>query len=123
MKLDELYTTDLHDAGAEVRILDGEGNETDLYITIAGMDSKAFRAHTKRHQKAYLESLREKKDFDEEKMTVAGLTDCTLGWRGVEEKFSKKLCSELYSKAPYIRDQIDNFMGDRANFTKAKPKK
>ena len=123
MKLNTLYTTDLHDAGAELRILDGEGNKTDLYITVVGMDSKAFRKHSKRHQKAYMESLRSKKDFDDEDLNLQGLVDCTLGWRGVEEKFSKKLCTELYKNAPYIKDQIDNFMGDRANFTKAKPKK
>ena len=123
MKLNELYTTDLHDEGAELRILDGEGNETDLYIKGRGMDSKAFRQHAKRHQKQYLEALRQKKDFDDEELNIQGLADCTIGWRGVDEKFSKKMCLELYRKAPYIKEQIDTFMGDRANFIKAKPKK
>jgi len=123
MKLDTLYTTELHDAGAEVRIYDDKGKKTDLLITVVGMDSKAFRKHSKRHQKAYLEALRSKKEFDDDELNLQGLVDCTVGWRGVEEKFSKKLCSDLYKNAPYIKDQIDTFMGDRANFTKAKPKK
>jgi len=122
MKISELYTTELHEAGSEVQILDDQGNETGLFITVMGMDSKEFRQHTKIHQKAYLESLREKKDFDEEAMMIRGLLDCTVGWRGTDEKFTKKLCGELYTKAPYIRDQLDTFMGARENFTKAKPK-
>ena len=122
MKVSELYTTDLHEAGSEVEILDDQGNKTGLFINIRGMDSKEFRSHTKRHQKAYIEALREKKDFDEEAMMIQGLLDCTIGWRGTDEKFTKKLCKELYTKAPYIRDQIDTFMGERENFTKAKPK-
>lgn len=125
MKITDLYTTDIHDEGSEVRILDGDGNETPLYIKVAGMDSIVFRAQAKAQQKAYIEALRQNKDkdFDDEEMIVNGLVECTLGWRGTDQKFSKKLCKELYKKAPFVKDQVDRFIGDRANFTKAKPKK
>ena len=123
MKITELYTADLHNEGSEVQILDQNGNKTNLHIKVVGMDSTAFRKHTKRYQKAYLEALRSNKEFDEDSLSIQGLVDCTVSWRGVDEKFSKKLCEKLYSQAPYIKDQIDTFMGDRANFTKAKPKK
>jgi hypothetical protein len=123
MKVSELYTTDLHDAGSEVKILDDLGRETGLFIKVMGMDSSTFRAEAKKQQKAYVESIRSNKDFDEESMTIDSLVASTIGWRGTDEKFTKKLCKELYTKAPYIRDQIDTFMADRANFTKAKPTK
>ena len=40
MKVSELYTTDLHEAGSEVEILDDQGNKTGLFINVRGMDSK-----------------------------------------------------------------------------------
>ena len=123
MKLDDLYTADIHEEGTEVRILDRSGNETNLYIKVKGVDSPSFRKWSKSHSKKRLEALRQSKDFDEDASITQGLLDCTIGGRGVEEKFSKKLCAELYEKAPYIKDQVDIFMGEAENFTKAKPKK
>jgi len=122
MKVSELYTTDLHDAGSEVEIFDDQGNKTGLFIRVVGIDSAIFRAQAKKQQKAYMESLRSKKDFDDETFGTDTLVAATIDWRGTDEKFTKKLCKELYTKAPYIKDQIDSFMADRANFTSAKPK-
>tara|TARA_B100000768_G_C11225775_1_gene352701 strand:+ start:34 stop:405 length:372 start_codon:yes stop_codon:yes gene_type:complete len=121
MKISELYTTELHDAGSEVEILDDQGSPTGLFIKVMGMDSSVFRAQAKKQQKAYIEALRNKKDFDEESMALEALVSATIDWRGTDEKFTKKLCKELYTKAPYIKEQIDSFMADRSNFTKAKP--
>jgi len=123
MKISELYTTDLHDAGSEIEILDDQGEKTGLFITVAGMDSSVFRGAAKKQQKAYMESIRNNKDFDEESMMIDSLVASTLSWKGTDEQFTKKLCKELYTKAPYIREQIDTFMADRSNFTIAKPKK
>lgn len=123
MKLSNLYTTDLHADGAECEILDGEDKPTGLFITVMGVDSQVFRDHAKRQQKAYIEALRSKKDFDDEDMSIDGMVAATISWRGTSEEFSPELCRELYTKAPYVKDQIDRFIADRANFTKAKPKK
>mgnify|MGYP003118587636 CR=1 FL=1 len=118
MKLDTLYTTDDHNEGAEVEILDYSDNPTGLFIKVVGMDSKIFRKEAKRQQKAYIESIREKKDYDDENLLLDSLVESTLGWRGTDQKFSKKLCRELYSKAPYVKEQVDRFIGDRENFIK-----
>ncbi|HAW80126.1 MAG TPA: hypothetical protein DCX27_10705 [Balneola sp.] len=123
MKINTLYTTDEHDAGSEVEITDFSGEPTGLFIKVCGVDSKKFRDRAKIQQKAYVEAFRAEKDFDDDEIQLETLVECTLGWKGTDEKFSKKLCKELYLKAPYVRDQIDRFMGDRSNFTKAKPKK
>jgi hypothetical protein len=122
MKISKLYTTDLHDAGSEIEVLDDQGAKTGLFITVVGVDSTVFRAQAKKQQRAYIESLRSKKDFDDEAFATESLVAATIGWRGTDEKFTKKLCKELYTKAPYIKDQIDLFIADRANFTRAKPK-
>lgn len=125
MKLNNLYTTDLHAEGAECEILDGEGKKTGLFITVMGVDSQVFRDHAKKQQKAYIEALRSKKekDFDDEDMSIDGMVAATISWRGTDEEFSPELCRELYTKAPYVKDQVDRFIAERANFTKAKPKK
>ena len=64
MKLDDLYTADIHEEGSEVRILDRSGNETNLYIKVKGVDSPSFRKWSKSHSKKRLEALRQSKDFD-----------------------------------------------------------
>jgi len=109
MKISKLYTTDLHDAGSEVEVLDDQGAKTGLFITVVGVDSTVFRAQAKKQQRAYIESLRGKKDFDDEAFATDSLVAATIGWRGTDEKFTKKLCKELYTQAPYIKDQIDLF--------------
>ena len=123
MKLNNLYTSDIHEEGSEVRILDRSGKKTSLYIKVKGVDSPSFRKWSKLHSRKRIEALRKDEDFDDEASITQGLLDCTVGWRGVDEEFSKELCIELYEKAPYIRDQVDVFMGEAENFTKAKPKK
>ncbi len=123
MKVESLFTTDIHANGAECEILDGDGNKTGLFITVMGVDSPVFRAQAKLQQRAYIEALRNEKDFDGEEMDIDALVASTIGWRGTDEKFTPKLCKQLYSKAPYVKDQVDRFMAARENFTKAKPKK
>lgn len=123
MKLAELYTTDLHEDGAEVEIIDGAGEKTGLFIKVMGVDSEVFRNHSKKQQRAYIDALRKEEEFDDEALLVEGLVSVTIGWRGTNEKFTKELCEELYIKAPYVRDQVEKFMADRANFIPAKPKK
>lgn len=123
MKLNELYTTESCEVGAEVQIKDGLGNLTNLYIKIKGVDSKAVRQHNKIQRKAYIESLRSEKPYDEDKYLIDGLVKATIGWRGTTDKFSQKACRELYENAPFVCEQLDEFIAERANFTKAKPKK
>jgi len=121
MKLTELYTVDAHEDGAEVRIFDGEGVKTPLYIKVKGTDSVSYRLQLKKQKAAYFEAAQKNKEVDTDKFVTDALVACTIGWRGTDEKFTKKLCRELYEKAPFVKEQIDGFMADRSNFTKAKP--
>lgn len=122
MKISDLYTTELCEDGAELRINDGMGQPTSLYIKVRGLDSKAVRQHNKIQRKAYIEAIRTGKDYDEDKYLVDGLVKATIGWRGTSEKFSQKACRQLYEKAPFVCDQVDEFIAERANFTKPKRK-
>jgi hypothetical protein len=123
MKLTELYTVDIHEQGSEVRVQDDEGNNTALWIKVKGMDSVSYRRELKKQKTAYFEAAKNGTEVDTEKYVIDALVACTIGWRGTDEKFTKKLCRELYTKAPFVKDQIDLYIAERANFTKAKPKK
>tara|TARA_R100001230_G_C5574935_1_gene95570 strand:- start:115 stop:486 length:372 start_codon:yes stop_codon:yes gene_type:complete len=123
MKLKDIYTVDDHELGAEVRIRDGEGKLTPLYIKVKGLDSIAYRKQLRLQKRKYQEALLQNKELEEDSFVVSALVESIIGWRGTDEKFSKKLCEELLTKAPFVRDQIDEFISDRKNFTKAKRKK
>ena len=123
MKLQDIYTVDDHELGAEVRIRDGEGKLTPLWIKCKGMDSASYRKQLKIQKKKYQDALMQDIELDEDKFVIDALVANIIGWRGTDEKFTKKLCKELLVKAPFVREQIDAFITDRANFTKAKRKK
>lgn len=123
MKLNDIYTVDDHELGAEVRIKDGNGKLTALWIKVKGADSVAYRKQLKLQKKKYQEALLQKRDLDEDDFVIEALSEIIIGWRGTDEEYSKELCVELLTKAPFVRDQIDAFMSNRANFTKAKRKK
>lgn len=123
MKLTDLYTVDNHEEGSYTQIFDDEGKKTPLHIKVKGVDSVSYRKELKKQKAAYFEAAQKGSEVDSEKFVIDALVECTIGWKGTDEKFSKKLCRELYSKAPFVKDQVDTFMAERKNFTKAKPTK
>ena len=123
MKLKDIYTVDDHELGAEVRIRDGEGKLTSLYIKCKGVDSASYRKQLKIQKKKYQDALLQNVELDEDEFVADALVESIIGWRGTDEEYSKVLCKELLTNAPFVREQIDAFMSDRANFTKAKRKK
>lgn len=125
MKLKDIYTVDEHEAGAEIHIRDGDGKFTPLWIKVRGLDSVKYRKAIKIQKGAYRDALlaSKGKNVDEDKFVIRALVECIISWRGTDEKFTKKLCEELLTKAPFVREQIDEFISIRANFTKAKPTK
>lgn len=123
MKLKDIYTVDDHELGAEVRIRDGEGKLTPLWIKCKGLDSVSYRKQLKVQKRKYQEALMKNQQLDEDAFVIEALVESIIGWRGTDEEYSKKLCKELLENAPFVKEQLDAFMSDRANFTKAKRKK
>ena len=123
MKLKDIYTVDDHELGAEVRIRDGAGKLTPLYIKCKGVDSASYRKQLKIQKRKYQEALMANQELDEDVFVIEALVESIIGWRGTDEEYDKKLCQELLENAPFVKDQLDAFMSDRANFTKAKRKK
>ena len=119
MEIDQLLTVEDHEKGARMNVEDQSGKKTDIILILAGMDSKKYsKAKTMLSREILSEP-----NGDTEEMRAKALSKITLGWEGLTDKnepveFSQKKAKNLYSGAPYIMNQVDAFVIDRANFTK-----
>ena len=125
MDFNELATADAHEAGAEVVIRHPvTGKPTDVVIRVQGLDSKAWRKAQKDMQRKIIKAMADGSAVeDTSEYEIEALVSITLGWDGIVKDgkpftFSKKRCKELYLSSPPVRDQVDAFVGKRANFTK-----
>lgn len=125
MDLKQINLTEAAEIGAE---LDLEhpvtGEKLDAVIHLAGTDSAAYRNKQKEIQSKRIAKLARGKKAD---LTTSDgeecelLASCTLGWSGIlsgeeEVKFSHAAAKKLYLENYWIREQVDSFIGDRANF-------
>lgn len=119
MNIENLFTVDRHEAGAEMQVKDENGKLLDLFITLVGVDSKAWRIAEIEMKRQLLAG------FDPVEATADAMGKCTIGWRGFQSEgddleFSRESVTNLYLSAPYIGKQADKFLSDRANFMKGK---
>jgi len=93
-------------------------------ITLLGVDSKEFSESKRAITVSNVSKMRKGKDFDvvpTDEETARTLAECTLGWDGLSKgkvplEFSKDEAFKLYMEFPWIREQVNLFVGDRANF-------
>lgn len=118
MDLSNYKTTD-----AEwVLITDPLGNPTDIKILIASRDSDVFRKQTRKISE--LERKRGTKGLkavETERMWIETLAKCTLEWENLEDDgknipLTLENAIEIYTKYPFVMEQILNFIQDRENF-------
>lgn len=129
MDVKDFYTLEAHNRGAEMRLRSPlTGKLTDCYLTVSGLDSAAWREAELDGKRRILmlnadDSLSEAERKEQSlKITAFVLAKATIGWRGFthegkELAFSKERVEELYVNSPNIADQVDAFIGKRANFT------
>lgn len=126
MDLNDINLSEQADAGAELNLehpVSGEKIDG-MVITLAGSDSKAFRAKQKEINASRLTKMLKRKSAglqhsDDEDCDL--LASCTLGWSGIvaggeKIKFSHAAAKKLYLEHNWIREQVDEFIGNRANF-------
>ena len=78
MDIKGLYTVEKHEAGAEVRITSPvDGDLTDFYILVQGIDSKAYRSAVIAYQRRLL--------AEQEGGEAELLAAVTIGWRGLND--------------------------------------
>lgn len=126
MDLNDINLAAQAEQGAELTLehpVTGEKIEG-MTITLAGSDAKAFRSKQKEIQAARLAKMLKKKgaglqNSDEEEAEL--LASVTLGWSGIvvggeKIKFSYAAAKKLYLDHNWIKEQVDEFVGNRANF-------
>ena len=128
MDLSELDSVKACNDGADLNLYHpGTGEPLDIIIRCAGPDSDAFnRANRKMQDKRLHQSMKGGKrrmsseDLDED--TIELLAACTLSWNehmvvdGERVEFSLDNARMIYRRFPWIREQVNRFVGDRSNF-------
>lgn len=105
-------------------------NGEPVSLRILGPDSDKYREMSRRQIQKRLRRLEGGKaaeiDLDEaEQDTLDILVACTAGWQNIftpegnEIPYSADAARVLYAKYPVLREQVDAFATQRANFLKA----
>lgn len=120
MEISELHTAEAHATGAEMQVETPEGKKLDCFIMLPGVDSAKWRGISRRMER---ETILAKDDEAKDAIEAKGLADAALDWRGFtqdgkELPFSNEALFDLFKNAPYIKDQVNYFIGTRKNFTK-----
>lgn len=111
--------------GAELEVLDPvTGDGVGVFIILAGADSTIHRKATATIAKRRMSNMKGFRNMalDPEKFEAEGievLAACTLGWRGVVVDGAPLPCSrdnaiQLYTRFPWLREQVDQFISDRS---------
>lgn len=98
-------------------------------IRLVGIDSEKFRVCSrviinKRLQSQVKRRAVAMNSVEEiETESAEQLANATLGWEGIELDgkvlpFTIANAKSLYMRLPWLREQVDNFVGDRGNFLK-----
>jgi hypothetical protein len=126
MDLAQFDTSKTSEKGTELVVINpATFEETDIKIILAGTDSSYYRNQIKARAEEQLSKGQKKQTtIDIEKSEREGcqlLAACTLGWSGIEEngkaiEFTYENAVDLYTRHKWLREQVDRFVGDRANF-------
>lgn len=118
--------------GFEVQIYHPATNEDlDITITVLGKDSDEFQKVSRAQQRKRMAKM-QKGGFrmnqiipveEIEQDNISLLAACTKAWKGVIVEGKTIECTKenammIYEKFPWIKEQIDIAIGDRANFIK-----
>ena len=127
--LNDLNLTEKAEQGADMVLehpVTGEPLSQDgkpITIKLAGTDSSAYRKKQRTLQNNRLQKLSRGKKIlgSSEAEDCDLLAACTLGWSGITEggkaiPHSHAAAAALYIKHGWIREQVDLFIADRANF-------
>jgi hypothetical protein len=134
MDLSTLDTKDTANEGAAMELRGPNGaplfkaDGTPITITLLGKDSDTYVADVNANANRFL------KQRGNAVITAEGskadaiklLSKCTVGWDGItvdgaELPWSRENAVKLYNRFAWIKEQVDEFIADRANFTKASP--
>lgn len=128
MDLSQLNLAELAEQGAWLTVTHPQTDEdTDLRIRLAGADSRTWQEAERSHTNKRLQQFQRRGNLtmtaeDIEQRGIALLAAATIDWENVVEDGHRIACNvanarQLYRKYTWIREQVDKFVGDRANFS------
>ena len=135
--LAQVDTKTLAETGVDmpVKSLDGKPlvarNGEQVAITVLGSDSNKYRSLTRTQVRKRLDQMAGGKQITEAEMdeteqdVLDVLVACTVGWKNVLDTegnaipFTSDNVRKLYGAYPVIREQVDTFISNRANFIPA----
>ena len=128
MDLKDLDVVAAANRGADVELVHPITREPlDATITILGRDSDEYRAAISEQARKRAQSRNKGAisfaEADDGAMEI--LVACTIGWDGIVEngdpiQFSLAEARRIYKKYPWIREQVDEALADRALFLPSK---
>jgi hypothetical protein len=140
--LSELDSVSAANEGVEVELVNPKtGAGTGIFVRILGSDSDVFRKKTQEQQQRRMSRLfkggrmnpNSYSSSEAERDAIDLLAACTKSWRrasgegesatllvkGEELSCTPENAKRLYSTFPWIKEQLDEAISDRANFLKS----
>lgn len=104
------------------------GESTDMVITVMSMDSDEYRQIQLRLQNEQIKYARKNRGkttaerIQQEALDL--LVAVTVGWKGIEKDgapypFTPDNARWLYASLPFVKEQVDEFIGERRNFIRS----
>jgi hypothetical protein len=129
-ELEETAVMPVRHIGTGLPLLTEDG--APVTITLASKDSdrfqRALNAQREFRLKKAMDTGQQRPSLEEIRAeSVELIAASTLGWSGITVKgeafqFSNENARELYRRLPWLLEQADTFVADRANFLKASAK-
>ena len=123
--IESLDTVTACEEGADLEIVHPRtGEPLGIIISVVGADSPTYRSEL--HKLANKRAKRGRGVLNSESIeadNIELLVACTRGWSGLDYKgaalaFSPANARMVYKDFVWLREQVDAFIGDRANFLK-----
>lgn len=131
MNLDELNLEPQANEGATLTLLHPitdeplfNDNGEPMLIHLVGSESTIMNDEIKIRARKKVNKKSKSNNIDEViESSTNILAVCTIGWQGICENgvdivFSKENAISLYTRYPWVRQQVDAFICERANFFK-----
>lgn len=118
--------TKAQEDGLAVDILDPAGEPTGIIITVAGPDSERYKAAEQKQIDKRLKrrSAAPMNAAEIAQASLEGLADCVISWSpvtldGADLPMTAENAVKLFTRFPWIREQVNAKAGDRTSFLKS----
>ncbi len=109
--------------GTGLPLYDSDDQSKPVGLRLMGKDSDVYARTRHKNLNSVIGAKKKSEPKTSEQIereTIELLADMTVGWDnlsyGGAEKFSREAVIALYTGMPWVREQADTFVSDRANF-------